>query len=178
MPAPHSAFHAFMYDPAVTPAKRSACIAGITALPPELRLAVAGLSDAQLDTPYRTAGWTLRQVVHHLADSHQHAYLRMRFALTEEIPTIKPYDQDRWAALLDARTLPIESSLQLLEGLHARWSALLRSLAAPDWARAIRHPEFPPEAQTLPLDWLLQHYAWHGRHHVEQITAFRERQAE
>ena len=178
MNSPHPAFRSFVFDSAVSPAKRLELVVRIEALPQELRQALAGCSASQLDTPYRAAGWTLRQVAHHLADSHMHAYARMRLAMTEETPTIKPYDQDRWAELADARTLPLEPSLQLLEGLHARWGVFLRSLTTSDWARAIRHPEFPPAGQVLSLDWMLQHYAWHGRHHVEQITACRERMAE
>jgi hypothetical protein len=139
--------------------------------PGRLRAAVAGLSAAQLDTPYRPGGWTVRQVVHHMPDSHMNSYVRFRLALTEDAPTIKPYDESRWAELTDARTAPIEISLMLLESLHARWALLLRGLKPGDFAREFRHPELG----TVSLDRNLALYAWHGRHHVAHITSLRER---
>jgi hypothetical protein len=140
--------------------------------PLRLRAAVAGLSDTQLDTPHRPGGWTVRQVVHHLPDSHLNAYTRFRLALTEDQPTIKPYDQARWAELSDARTAPVVLSLTLLESLHARWVLLLRSMSAADFARSIQHPELG----VVKLDRYLAMYAWHSRHHVAHITSLRDRQ--
>ncbi len=139
--------------------------------PARLRAAVRGLSDAQLDTPYRPGGWTVRQVVHHLPDSHMNSYVRFRLALTEDAPTVKPYDEGRWAELADARTAPIEISLALLESLHARWVLLLRGFKPDDFAREFRHPEMG----MVSLDRNLAIYAWHGRHHVAHITSLRER---
>ena len=120
---------------------RTENIAAIAALPSALREAVSGLADSQLDTPYREGGWTVRQLVHHVADSHMNAYVRIRLALTEDWPTIKPYEEARWAELTDARTLPVEVSLSLLEPLHRRWVVLLESLTETDWARGYVHPE-------------------------------------
>ena len=139
--------------------------------PARMRVAVARLSDSQLDTPYRPGGWTVRQVVHHVPDSHLNSYVRFRLALTEENPTIKPYDESRWAELTDARTAPIEISLVFLESLHARWILLLRSLRPEDFAREFRHPELG----VVSLDKNIALYAWHGRHHVAHITSLRER---
>ena len=139
--------------------------------PMRLRTAVLGLSEGQLDTPYRPGGWTVRQVVHHLPDSHLNGYTRFRLGLTEDLPTIKPYDQARWAELPDARTAPVALSLTLLESLHARWVMLLRSMTALDFARTIQHPELG----VLKLDRYAALYAWHGRHHVAHITSLRDR---
>jgi uncharacterized damage-inducible protein DinB len=162
----------FELDLEPTPEKQHTWRAAIRALPGELRQAVQRLDAAQLDTPYREGGWTVRQLVHHVADSHVNAYVRLRLALTEEDPTVKPYDEARWAELPDARTLPVEVSLALLEALHERWSALLDTLRPEHYARMLRHPE-----QGLRnVDWLLQTYAWHGRHHVAHITGLRARQ--
>jgi len=156
----------------LTPEHRQACIGTIAETPARLKAAVAGLTPAQLDTPYRPGGWTVRQVVHHLPDSHMNSYVRCRLALTEEEPTIKPYDEARWAELADAKTSPIEPSLLLLENLHERWVLLLRSLTAKDWARKFRHPELG----TMTLEQNLALYDWHGRHHVAHITSLKERQ--
>lgn len=161
----------FRFEGEVTPARRETWIAEIAAAPDNLRAAVAGLSEEQLDTPYREGGWTVRQVVHHLPDSHMNSYVRFRLALTEDEPTIKPYAEARWAELVDARTAPIEPSLQLLEGLHSRWVRLLRALTPQDYARTFRHPE----TGLMTLDRTLALYAWHGRHHVAHITLLRER---
>lgn len=162
----------FAYDGALTDARRAACVARISAAPAALRAAVAGLSDAQLDTPYRPDGWTVRQVVHHVPDSHLNAYVRMRLALTEDVPTIKPYEEARWAELPDARTLPVEVSLALLEALHVRWTALLRTFGAVEGARQLRHPE---HGRLMTIDELLALYAWHGEHHVAHVTSLRDR---
>ena len=146
-------------------------ICNIEMAPARIRAAVEGLSPEQLDTPYRPGGWTVRQVVHHLPDSHLNAYTRFRLALTEDEPTIKPYDENRWAQLEDARTAPVEISLALLDGLHQRWVLLLRSLQAADFARIFRHPELG----VVGLDRNLALYAWHGRHHEAHITSLRQR---
>lgn len=152
-------------------AQRENLIGEIASAPERLKAAIAGLDEAQLDTPYREGGWTVRQVVHHLADSHLNAHVRFRLALTETAPKIKTYDQAKWAELSDARTAPIGLSLGLLESLHERWVRLLKSLAAADFARTIDHPDHGP----MTLDQNLALYAWHGRHHVAHITALRER---
>jgi len=146
-------------------------IACLADLPTELRNAVQGLNFGQLNTPYRDGGWTVRQLVHHLADSHMNAFIRIRLALTEDWPTIKPYDQAAWATLHDS-TAPIEWSLELLESLHARWVMLLQSLSDEQWQRGYRHPENGP--QTVELATLV--YGWHCRHHVAHITHLRIRE--
>jgi hypothetical protein len=153
-------------------AERQQWLSEIEAAPASLRAAVVGMTEAQLDTPYRPGGWTVRQVVHHLADSHLNSYVRFRLALTEDEPPIKPYDQARWAELSDARTAPVEISLTLFEALHKRWVLLLRSLPPEDFARALWHPELG----RVTLEKYLAMYAWHGRHHVAHITSLRERQ--
>ena len=153
------------------PDRRSLHIRQIEAAPAELRAAVAGLTSERLDTPYRPGGWTVRQVVHHLPDSHMNAYVRMKMALTEEVPTIKPYDEARWAELADLRTTPTEIPLALFESLQQRWAHLLRSLTPKDLSRAYRHPE----QGTVSLEEVVAIYAWHGRHHVAHITSLRER---
>jgi hypothetical protein len=150
-------------------AKRSELIEELAGLPERARAVVQGLDDAQLDTPYREGGWTVRQVIHHLADSHINAYVRFRLALTEDHPTFKPYQQDRWVELSDARALPVESSLGLLAGLHARWVHLLRSLPGAAWARSGYHPEHG----DMTLDDLLVEYGRHGTNHVGQILELR-----
>jgi len=155
----------------VSALRRQLAIESIASAPKKLREAVHGLNEAQLDTPYREGGWTVRQVVHHVPDSHMNAYVRFKLALTEEEPTIKPYAEDRWAVLADTRTTPIEVSLMLLESLHTRWMRLLGSLAAADWKRTFRHPELG----VMNLERMLALYAWHGRHHVAHITSLRER---
>jgi len=146
-------------------------IAAIAAAPERFRSAVAGLDDRQLDTPYRPGGWTLRQVVHHVADSHMNSYIRFRLAMTEDSPVIKPYDQAKWAELRYARTMPVDVSLGLLDGLHARWVVLLRSFSGADFARTLRHPELG----VLRLDQYVALYSWHCRHHAAHITGLRER---
>ena len=152
--------------------ERRTMIDTIAAAPARLREAVSGLDDAQLDTPYREGGWTVRQVVHHVPDSHINAFIRLKLALTENEPTIRPYDESEWAKLSDARDTPIEVSLTLLESLHARWVGLMRSLGDGDFRRTFRHPEHDG---TQTLDWLVAMYAWHSRHHVAHITSLRQR---
>lgn len=161
----------FKMEGSLTSTQRENFMGEIAEAPASLRAAVAGLTPQQIDTPYRPGGWTVRQVVHHLPDSHANAYIRFKLALTEDEPTIKPYDQERWAQLDDARTAPIEISLALLESLHQRWTLLLRSLKPTDLARTFRHPEMG----VLNLDNYLALYSWHGRHHVAHITSLRER---
>lgn len=148
-------------------AARTALIDEIEALPAALRTAVADLPEAGLDTPYRPGGWTVRQVVHHLPDSHVNAYVRFKLAVTESEPTIKPYDEAAWAELADGRGDDLEGSLLLLEALHRRWCRFLRSLGDADFARAFQHPEMG----RVPLETSLQLYAWHGRHHLGHVKS-------
>jgi uncharacterized damage-inducible protein DinB len=155
----------------ITPEMRAQWIGEIEAAPAWFRAAIQGLTEQQLDTPYRPGGWTVRQVVHHVADSHLHSYIRFRLALTEDQPTIKPYDQAKWAELPDARTAPVETSLQLIDSLHQRWVLLLRSMSDADFARTFLHPE----RGVMRLDINLAMYAWHSRHHRAHITGLRER---
>jgi len=154
-----------------TPESRAKHIEEIAALPARMRKAVAGLSPQQLETPYREGGWTIRQVAHHVPDSHLNAYVRTKLALTENVPTIKPYDEAAWARLKDSELTPIEVSLSLLEAVHSRWVNLLRSLKEEDFKRKWNHPE----SGVHTLDWLLGLYSWHGNHHLAHITATRER---
>ena len=151
--------------------QKQAFLDEIEQTPAKLRAAVSGLSDAQLDTPYRPDGWTVRQVVHHVPDSHLNSYVRFKLALTEDEPTIKTYAEDRWAELSDTKATPIEVSLVLLESLHHRWIRLLRSLTPDQWKRRFRHPELGP----MTLENTLALYAWHGRHHVAHISELRKR---
>jgi uncharacterized damage-inducible protein DinB len=154
----------------VTPAMRAEAIREIVATPDKVRAAVKGLNDAQLDTPYRDGGWTVRQVVHHVPDSHMNAYVRWRLALTETEPTIKPYEESAWAKLEDAAHAPVEVSLGLLEPLHERWARLLHSVKGHEFARTFRHPDHG----VRNLDWMLFLYAWHGKHHAAHITELRK----
>jgi hypothetical protein len=163
----------FVIPEAYTEELRREWIGELTALPRLANAAVRGLDDRRLDTPYRPDGWTVRQVVHHLPDSHLNAYMRFRLALTEQEPTIRPYYEDRWAELPDARQAPVEVSLALLEALHARWVTLLRTIRSDDWLRIFVHPE---HGRRMTLNETLAMYAWHGRHHVAHITALRERE--
>jgi 1-acyl-sn-glycerol-3-phosphate acyltransferase len=162
----------FAFGAAVSPDEVRQAIEDVRALPARLTEAVAGLDDAQLDTPYRPGGWTVRQVVHHVADSHLNSHLRLRLALTEDTPTILAYQEKLWAELPDARTLPIAPSLEILRGLHLRWSTLLDALSAEQLARPFRHPE----AGILTVAQLTCLYGWHSRHHVAHVTALRERE--
>jgi len=157
--------------PELTADKRIATIDEITAAPAALRAAVRGLTDKQLDTPYRPGGWTVRQVAHHLPDSHMNAYMRFRLALTEDEPVIKPYQQQLWAELPDAKSGDIDMSLMLFEGLHQRWVELLHSMSPADFKRTFRHPESGVQS----LERTLQMYGWHGEHHVAHITSLRRR---
>ncbi|HEV2720982.1 MAG TPA: bacillithiol transferase BstA [Thermoanaerobaculia bacterium] len=155
----------------LTPDERAAMIEQIAAAPAKMREAVAGLTPQQLETPYREGGWTLRQVVHHVPDSHMNSYVRFKLALTETTPTIRPYDEARWAELADSVDTPPETSMTLLESLHDRWVRLLRSMSADDFQRTLNHPE----NGLMTLDAMLALYAWHGRHHVAHITTTRRR---
>lgn len=161
----------FQRPASLDPAARGAAIRTIAETPGLLRKAVSGLDERQLDTPYRPGGWTVRQVVHHVPDSHMNAYIRFKLALTEDVPTIKPYEEDRWARLADA-SMPVEVSLRLLEVLHARWVALLESMTDEQWSRQLVHPESGQQR----IDQLLAMYAWHGPHHTAHVTALRARE--
>jgi len=150
---------------ALTDREREDRIATIEGHAGRVRAAVSGLDDAALDAPYRSGGWTLRQLVHHLADSHANASIRFRLALTEDRPTIRPYDQEAWAELEDGRRAPVASSLRLLEGLHERWTMLLRSMSEKEFARLLHHPDIG----EISLDFMLQLYAWHCLHHEAHL---------
>ena len=155
----------------ITPDERAGAIAMLAELPEQLRNAVDGLDAAQLNTPYREGGWTVRQLVHHIADSHMNAFIRIRLALTEDWPVIKPYDEKAWATLHDAAA-PVEWSLELVESLHARWVMMLQALKGDQWLRGYKHPENGPvsvEKATLL-------YAWHSLHHVAHITRLRAKE--
>jgi hypothetical protein len=155
----------------VTDVERRQFIDQIAEAPSRLSAAVAGLTPTQLDTPYRPGGWTVRQLVHHIGDSHMNALIRFKLTLTEDEPVLKTYEESLWAELADAKTPPIDMSLALLENLHKRWVLLLRSLTPADWPRKFRHPGWGLGT----VDFLLAQYAWHGRHHVAHITSLRER---
>ena len=161
----------FQQEINITLEQRQALIEGIARLPIDMQAAVNGLSAEQLDTPYRPEGWTVRQVVHHVPDSHLNAYIRFKLALTESEPTIKPYDEKQWARLADVTITPIQISLSLLENLHARWTLLLRALEPAAFSKTFRHPEIG----LLTLDTQLGLYEWHGRHHVAHIASLRSR---
>lgn len=163
----------FDFDAPISEADHSILIATIAETPGALRSAVSGLSRDQLETRYRPGGWTVKQVVHHVPDSHLNAYTRFKLALTENEPTIKPYDEAAWAELADSRRVPIEVSLELLDALHLRWVTVLRSMDPADFQRGLRHPE---QGRVLTLQQLLGLYAWHGRHHVGHITSLRKRE--
>lgn len=154
----------------ITPEIRRNFIQTIKDLPEIIRAAVKDLSDDQLDTPYRPEGWTVRQTVHHIADSHLNALCRFKLALTEEFPTIRPYFEDRWADLADSK-LPVEDSLKIIEGIHTRWAALLNSMSDADFQRKLNHPE----SGEWTLDKFLGLYDWHSKHHTAHITSLRER---
>jgi uncharacterized damage-inducible protein DinB len=155
----------FTFDPDIAPGKRASLIRDIEQLPALLAAAVTGLSASQLDTPYRDGGWTIRQVVHHLADSQMNAFIRFKLGLTEDKPRICAFDQNAWAATADSAA-DVALSLSIIEGVHGRWAVLLRSLAPADFARTYTHPERGPE----PLERTVQLYAWHGSHHLAHIT--------
>jgi hypothetical protein len=164
----------FDWDAPISDADIPRLIALIAETPGALRAAVAGMSRDQLETRYRPGGWTVKQLVHHVPDSHMNAYTRFKLALTEDEPTIKPYDEAAWAELADSRRVPIEVSLDLLDSLHMRWVALLRSMDPADFNRGLRHPEL---GRVLTLRQILGLYAWHGRHHVAHITSLKKREA-
>lgn len=161
----------FIARTAITQNERQGLIASLDGTPARLRAAIAGLSEEQLETPYRPDGWTVRQTVHHVADSHMNAYVRFRLGLTEEIPIVKPYDENRWAQLEDGCHADPELSLKLLDALHQRWTILLRSLPSEAFTKLLRHPE----SGVMSLDVVLQSYEWHGRHHIAHITSLRQR---
>lgn len=161
----------FKFEGFLTDDQRHVFLDRIEETPERMRAAVAGLNEQQLDTPYRPEGWTVRQVVHHVPESHLHSYIRFKLAITEDEPTIKPYDEASWAKLDDANQAPIELSLDLLEALHNRWMWFLRSLKPADFQRTFRHPEIG----IVTVDKNIALYAWHGPHHVAQITSLRER---
>ena len=154
----------------ITAADRTGWINEIEAAPAQLRAALAGLTAEQLDTPYREGGWTLRQVAHHVPDSHMNAFIRIKLALTETEPVIKPYDEAAWALLGDVAATPVETSLMLLEVLHNRWVVLLRGMSETDWQRCYVHPDMG----KIALERALAIYAWHGRHHVAHVTELRK----
>jgi hypothetical protein len=161
----------FRYDGQLDDDQKDICLEQIELAPQWLRAAVKGLSESQLDTPYRPDGWTVRQVVHHVPESHMNSYIRFKLALTEDEPTIKPYMEDRWAQTPDVKTTPIGVSLALLDALHERWVQLLRQLGPEEWKRTFRHPEHG----QMTLEKALAMYAWHGRHHVAHIEELRTR---
>jgi hypothetical protein len=161
----------FTAPAAITPDDRTNAIATLAELPEQLRNAVDGLNGGRLNTPYRDGGWTVRQLVHHIADSHMNAFIRIRLALTEDWPVIKPYDENAWAALHDAAA-PVEWSLELVESLHARWVMLLQSLKDPQWIRGYKHPE----NGLVSVEMATLMYAWHSRHHIAHITHLRAKE--
>jgi hypothetical protein len=153
--------------------QRKEWLLDIQALPQMLEYAVINLDEAQLDTPYRPGGWTLQQVVHHVADSHMNAYIRFKLGLTEDHPVIRPYEEKDWAEMIDSKDVPINISVTLLFALHHRWHAILKNIGTDEWNRTVFHPE---QKKDISLWNLLGMYAWHGRHHVAHITTLRERQ--
>jgi hypothetical protein len=161
----------FKTEDIITPEKRKQYVDQLAQTPEKLRGIVGGLSPAQLDTPYRPDGWTIRQVIHHLADSHTNAYIRFKMALTEDTPTVKSYDQALWAELEDSRTASVEDSLSLFEGLYRRWAFLLKSLSAESFARKLNHPD----AGIISLDRYLGMCVWHGHHHIAHIQELRQK---
>ena len=163
----------FEFHEPPTAEERSQLINNIAETPAKLRSAIEGLSPQQLETPYRDSGWTVRQVAHHVPESHMNAYIRFKLALTEDEPTIKPYMEDRWARLDDVPNTPVEISLALLDSLHDRWVRLLRVMKEPEWKRTFRHPELG----IVSLEKSLALYSWHGRHHVAHITELRKRKS-
>jgi len=161
----------FQRPQSLEPKQRRAAIDTIAEAPTKLRAAVSGLTDAQLDTPYRPEGWTVRQVVHHVPDSHLNAYTRFKLALTEDTPTIKPYNEAAWATLEDSKTTPVATSLALLDAVHDRWIRILRAMSPSDFSRTLNHPE----NGIMNLDQMLDLYEWHSRHHVAHVTTLRDR---
>jgi uncharacterized damage-inducible protein DinB len=162
----------FVRPAAIGPEEREYAIDTLAKMPMLLRNAVADLDREQIDTPYRKGGWTVQQLVHHIADSHMNCFIRVRLALTEDFPTISPYDEKAWAKLHDSEAAPIEWSLELIESLHARWVMLFQSLTEEQWLRGFKHPENGP----MTLEFTAVLYAWHSRHHVAHITHLRARE--
>lgn len=163
----------FVRPESLAPEQRKAAIRTIAELPAKLRAALKGLNEKQLATPYRPDGWTVAQVVHHLSDSHMNALTRLKLGLTEEVPTIKPYDEAKWAELEDGRSTLVNESLNMIDGLHAKWAYLLERMQPEQFARKINHPEWKT---PMTLDTLLALYEWHSRHHVAHITELRRRE--
>ena len=161
----------FSYEGSLSEEQKATFLADIEQTPARLEVAVRGLSEKQLDTPYRDGGWTVRQVIHHVPDSHLNSYMRFKLALTEDEPTIRSYMEDRWAELPEAKTAPVGLSLALLSALHTRWMLMLRALQPADWKRTFRHPEIG----LMSLEKNLALYSWHGRHHVAHVTALRDK---
>jgi hypothetical protein len=161
----------FSFDGSLNPEQQKQCLTDIEQAPARLRAALQGLSDRQLDTPYRDGGWTSRQVIHHVADSHMNAYIRFKLALTEDQPTIKPYRENLWAELPEAKHAPVGVSVALIDSLHQRWALMLQGFKDADWKRTFVHPELGP----MSLEKTLALYSWHGRHHVAHITSLRDR---
>jgi len=155
----------------LTAAERATCIEQVAAAPAQFRRAITGLTPAQLETPYREGGWTVRQVAHHVPDSHMNAYLRFKFGITEDSPAIKAYEEKDWARTPEVAATPVDVSLALLDALHVRWVTLLRAMTPEQFARTIKHPEMGATS----LDTMLAMYAWHGRHHTAHVTSLRER---
>jgi len=162
----------FQWTGSFTPEEREACIKVIEETPAKLADAVKGLSDAQLDTPYREGGWTVRQVAHHLADAHMTSLTRFKHALTETVPVIKPFDEGTWAQLPDTLHAPVEMALDMVRGIHKRWAYLLRHMTEDDFAKTFFHPG---SGQIMSLDRTLAFYSWHSRHHIAHITNLRQR---
>jgi len=158
-------------ETSIEPGRRQALIDQIARLPGLMSAAVAGLTDEQLDTPYRPGGWTVRQVVHHVPDSHLNAYVRCKLAITEDTPAVKTYDEVAWSKLSDVMTTPVSTSLALLASLHSRWVIFLKGLGPADFARGTKHPDWG----TMTVDDYIQQYAWHGRHHTAHITELAKR---
>ncbi len=171
MPDPRYPIGKFSFEGPLTAEQKKQYLNDIEQTPARLRAAVRGLSDEQLNTPYRDGGWTVRQLAHHVPDSHMNAYIRFKLALTEDEPTIRPYMEDRWAELPESKQAPIDVSLALLDSLHQRWTMVLRNIPDADWKRTFRHPEMG----LLSLEKTLALYAWHGRHHVAHVTTLREK---
>ena len=161
----------FSFDGTLSDQQKATFLDEIEQTPARMRAAVQGLTEKQLDTPYRDGGWTVRQVVHHVPDSHMNAYVRFKLALTEEEPTIRPYMEGLWAELPEAKTAPVDLSLALLDSLHKRWTMALRGMTAAEWKRSLKHPEMG----MLSLEKMLALYSWHGRHHVAHVTELRKK---
>ena len=164
-PDPRYPIGRFHHEGPVTDEQYEAWLTDMSALPADFRAAVEGMSDAQLETPYREGGWTVRQVIHHVPDSHLNGYVRTKLALTEDAPTIKPYEEKEWAKLGDLRAVPVETNLRFLELIHEKWVAVLRTLDHAQRARTFVHPV----NGVTRLDWNVGHYAWHGRHHLAHV---------